>query len=478
MDGLLINIVNIMPELFLSCSAIILLIIGSVWKSLSPSYIYYSSMACLMIALLLIVIFPCNDGYDLFEMLRISSFLTNIKIIVLIFAVLVLYLSVGSAQHDKIKIFEYPVLVIFAVVGMMLTISANDLMIIFLGLEMQSMVGYVLVAMQRKSLLSSEAGIKYFIFSVCSTIFFLFGTSYLYGFSGTTEFQGLYIAFNNTDTLPFYMLLAIALIAVSFAFKLSLAPCHFWMADIYQGSSTVVTMFLAVLPKISIATVFLSFFNTVLSKYNALWHSFVLYMALISIIVGSFAGLFQKNIKRLLAYSAVAHIGFAMLGVVDYQDFIGVEVFNYLVIYMIMNLGIFAVLLTMRVKERFIENIDDFAGIGKDAGVLGFCLTVMLFSMAGIPPLAGFFIKLKILKSLLQADHILVPLIIAVCGVLSAAYYLRIIKMMYFEQGDACVTFDHKAISNKFIAIVSSAIVMFYIICERWFIVMPSYYSE
>ncbi len=355
-----------------------------------------------------------------------------IKIVALGASLVTLLISVDFLRRAKLDRFEFPILILLATIGMLLLISADNLIALYLGLELMSLALYVIAAFARDDARASEAGLKYFVLGALSSGMMLYGASLLYGFAGTISFSGIASAIANTP--PLGVIFGLVFVLAGLAFKMSAAPFHMWTPDVYEGSPTPVTAFFASAAKVAAVAVTVRILFTAFPGASDAWRQIVVALAIISTILGSFAAIGQSNIKRLMAYSSIGHMGFVLIGLAagTAEGVAGVVV--YLTIYAIMTLGTFAGILTMRVGGKPVENIADLAGLSRKDGASAFFIAMLMFSLAGIPPLGGFFAKYFVLLPAVKAG--LYPL--AVIGVLTSAiaayYYLRIVKVMYFDE--------------------------------------------
>tara|TARA_B100000780_G_scaffold55499_1_gene34903 strand:- start:2243 stop:3403 length:1161 start_codon:yes stop_codon:yes gene_type:complete len=334
-------------------------------------------------------------------------------------------------KEMKINCFEYPLLLLFSVLGMFFMVSSNDLMSFYLGLELQSLALYILASIDRDNLKSNESGIKYFILSALSSGLLLYGCSLLYGFTGSTNFEeiSLKMEFENTGAV-----FAMVFVLVGLAFKVSAVPFHMWTPDVYQGSPSSVTSFFAVVPKVAGIAILIRFVQIPFEQLTDQWKNILIFMALASMILGAVAAIGQTNIKRLIAYSSIGHIGYALAGistgtVTGYSSSI-----TYISIYVIMNLGVFGCIFLMKKEGKYCEDIKDLAGISKQNPLLAISFLIIMFSLAGIPPLAGFFAKFYVFMSVIESGMYTLAIVGLLSTVISAFYYLRIIKIIYFDE--------------------------------------------
>jgi NADH-quinone oxidoreductase subunit N len=367
--------------------------------------------------------------------------------------------------------FEFPVLFVLATVGMLLMISANNLISLYLGLELQSLSLYVVAAFNRDSERSSEAGLKYFVLGALSSGLLLYGVSLVYGFLGTTSFDALAQALSGQATSGVVVggssmgvIIGLVFICAALAFKVSAVPFHMWTPDVYEGAPTPVTAFFAVAPKVAAMALFVRVLVEPFGHLTSQWQQIIVVASALSMILGAFAAIAQTNIKRLMAYSSIGHVGFALLGLAagTQQGITGVIV--YMAIYVPMSLGAFAVILSMRIDGKQVEGIQDLAGLGKSSPGLAFALVVMMFSMAGIPPLAGFFAKLYVFKAVIEQGFIVLAVIGVLASVVSAVYYLKIIRVMYFDEPKVAFDKAEGAAIPAILAVSTLFIVVFWLL--------------
>ena len=457
----MVNLSFIIPEIFISLSVMFLLILG-VFKKNSFELIHNLSMIVLLITGVIVF----NETLDIKKILLfngsvvidyLSSFM---KIITLLAAFIVLAISKNYLDNFKISKIEYPILILSSVLGMMVMISSNDLIVFYMGLELQSLALYVLATFNRNNLKSSEAGLKYFVLSALSSGLLLYGCSLIYGFSGSTNFE---IIASQLDSNEYALTFGIVFILVGLAFKISAVPFHMWAPDVYEGSPTTVTLFFTMVPKIAALTVFIRFLYVPFLELIDQWQMILVFLSIASMLFGAIAAIGQKNIKRLIAYSSIGHIGYALAGVASASnDGIQSSVI-YLTIYIVMNLGLFSCLLMLRRNDNYYESIDDLSGLSKNHPILSFSLLVILFSLAGIPPLAGFFAKFYIFKAVIEQSMYFLAIVGLLSTVIAAFYYLRIIKIIYFDPEKEKYDQDHSP-WLKFSLILSTLLILFYFI--------------
>ena len=385
------NIEFIFPEIFLSLSIMFLLILG-VFKKNSSKLIQNISL----IVLLITAVITLNETFGtsqmfLFNNSMVIDYLSSfMKIITLLAAFLVLVISSNYLKTFKIFKIEYPILILSSVLGMMIMISSNDLIVFYMGLELQSLALYVLATFNRDQLKSSEAGLKYFVLSALSSGLLLYGCSLIYGFTGTTNFNLITDQLNSNE---YALTFGIVFILVGLAFKISAVPFHMWAPDVYEGSPTSVTLFFTMVPKIAALTVFIRFLYVPFLNLIDQWQMIIIFLSIASMLFGAIAAIGQTNLKRLIAYSSIGHVGYALAGLATgSNDGIQSSVI-YITIYILMNLGLFSCLLMMKRDNNYYENIDDLSGLSKNHPLLSLSLLVILFSLAGIPPLQVFLLN-------------------------------------------------------------------------------------
>ena len=455
------NIEFIFPEIFLSLSIMFLLILG-VFKKNSSKLIQNISL----IVLLITAVITLNETFGtsqmfLFNNSMVIDYLSSfMKIITLLAAFLVLVISSNYLKTFKIFKIEYPILILSSVLGMMIMISSNDLIVFYMGLELQSLALYVLATFNRDQLKSSEAGLKYFVLSALSSGLLLYGCSLIYGFTGTTNFNLITDQLNSNE---YALTFGIVFILVGLAFKISAVPFHMWAPDVYEGSPTSVTLFFTMVPKIAALTVFIRFLYVPFLNLIEQWQMIIIFLSIASMLFGAIAAIGQTNLKRLIAYSSIGHVGYALAGLATgSNDGIQSSVI-YITIYILMNLGLFSCLLMMKRDNNYYENIDDLSGLSKNHPLLSLSLLVILFSLAGIPPLAGFFAKFYIFKSVLEQSMYFLAIVGLLSTVVAAFYYLRIIKIMYFDKEKEKYDTDH-SLWLKFSLAASTLLILIYFI--------------
>ncbi len=349
-------------------------------------------------------------------------------------------------------------------------VSSNDLIVFYIGLELQSLALYVLAAFNRDNLLSSESGVKYFILSALSSGLLLYGCSLVYGFSGSTNFNE--IAYNLSSN-EYIITFGIVFIIVGLAFKVSAVPFHMWAPDVYEGSPTVVTFFFAIVPKIAALTALIRFLYVPFLEIIEQWQMLIVFLSIGSMILGAVAAIGQKNLKRLIAYSSISHIGYAIAGLSTGTNEGIQSSILYISIYAIMNLGFFACLLMLKKNDKYYENIDDLSGLSKNHPIISLSMLIILFSLAGIPPMAGFFAKFYIFMSVIEKSMYFLAIIGLISTVIAAFYYLRIIKIIYFDQPKEKYDVDHP-LGLRISLIISTVFLLFYFLYPNSLIIIVS----
>ncbi len=422
-----------LPEIFLACAAMAMMMVG-VFVRAETAYRTVNALAIITLVVAGALVVHVSGGRQeaLFGFFVIDEFGVFMKILILLGSVIALLMSDGYVRREKMDRFEFPILIVFATLGMLMMVSANDLLSLYIGLELQSLSLYVVASFQRDTVRSTESGLKYFVLGALSSGLLLYGCSLIYGFSGTTDFEVLAQVLSAEDSSKGLIVGMVFLIA-ALAFKVSAVPFHMWTPDVYEGAPTPVTALFAVAPKIAAMALFL---RTMLGPFGDLvaeWQQVIWVVSVASMLLGAFAAIAQTNIKRLMAYSSIGHIGYALMGLAAGNEEGLKGVLIYLAIYLIMNVGVFACILSMKVQDRMVEGIGDLAGLGKTNPAVAVLLMILMFSMAGIPPMAGFFGKFFVFMAALNAELYALTIVGAVTSVVSAFYYLRIIKIMYFD---------------------------------------------
>ena len=435
------NLNILLPEIFLTLSIFSILMIG-VFVKRSFNLIFNLTSAILIITIFIILNASTDETKIFLESFIRDAFSSFFKILILIASLFVLNSSKNFIVDNKVNKFEYPIIILISILGMFFMLSSNDLILFYLGLELQSLSLYILASIDRDNLRSSEAGIKYFVLSALSSGLLLYGCSLLYGFTGTTNFDLIADELTKDNTGAIF---AMVFILVGLAFKISAVPFHMWTPDVYEGAPTSITSYFAVVPKVAGLALLIKFMEIPFKNILVEWQIILIFISIASMLLGAVAAIVQKNLKRLLAYSSIGHIGYALAGVAT-GALPGYESATiYITIYVVMNIGAFSCLYLMKKNGEYKENITDLSGISKKNPVLAFALLIILFSLAGIPPLGGFFAKFYVFTSVIQQEMYTLAIIGLLTTVISAFYYLRIIKTIYFD--DSIITFDE--VKNK-----------------------------
>jgi len=420
---------NIIPELVILLSSFSLLITGVFSKTFNKIINYI--VIVLLAVLIFVVYFNFTSSVTLFGNSYTIDPLSNfMKILVLISVLFTMLISNTYLERLKIAKFEYPIILLLSTLGMFVMISANNLIVFYLGLELQSLCLYVLAAINTKSLKSSEAGLKYFVLGSLSSGLLLYGCSLVYGFTGSVDYSEIAkVATEQSGALKF----GLVFILCGIAFKISAVPFHMWAPDVYEGSPTSVTTFFAMAPKVAAIAALIKFLNVPYANFINEWRTIVIVLSIASMFLGAVAAIGQSNLKRLMAYSSIGHVGFILAGLAIATPQSLSAVLVYIVIYVFMNIGVFACIMSLNRNGVYFENISDLSGLSKHHPLIAICLTILTFSLAGVPPLAGFFAKFYIFLAIIQQKIYYLAVVGLLSAVIAAFYYLRIIKVIYFD---------------------------------------------
>ncbi|WP_428247084.1 NADH-quinone oxidoreductase subunit NuoN [Ferrovibrio sp.] len=422
------------PELWLSIAAMALLLLGVFKGEGSTRLVAWLSVAACAVTVLLILQQPAGPRPAFENLFIADGFARFAKVLILIGSGFAIVQSLGYIRHHRMDRFEYPVVVLLATIGMMMMVSANDLIALYLGLELQSLSLYILAGFKRDSARATEASLKYFVLGALSSGMLLYGASLIYGFTGATGFNDIAAALKGTQGASLGLVIGIVFMAAGLAFKVSAVPFHMWVPDVYEGAPTPVTAFFAVAPKIAAMALFCRALLTPFGGISGDWQQIIIAISGLSMVLGAFAAIAQSNIKRLMAYSSIGHVGYALLGLAAGTEEGVRGVLIYLAIYLAMNVGAFACILSMRQRDRMVEGVSDLAGLGKTHPGMALLLAGFMFSLAGIPPLAGFFGKFYVVMAAINAQLYVLAVIGMLASVVGAYYYLRIVKVMYFDE--------------------------------------------
>lgn len=466
-----------MPEIFLAIWLMVLLMVGAFSKEeKSYSIVHKLSALGLVVAFIMMLVFQpagavhtafsgdygvkgvANFDGSAFYMVDDFSFFT--KSLVLLAAVGSLFLSADFLSRHKLQRFEYPVLMTAATLGMMLMLSANDLMMLYIGLEIMSFSLYIMAAYQTLNMKSSEAGLKYFVLGSLASGVLLYGLSLLYGMAGSTSFESISAALPNLISEPLAAL-ALVLVVVGLAFKISAAPFHMWTPDVYQGSPTPVTAFMATAPKVAAFGLLIRVIYLALDAFTVDISQMLMVLSILTMAVGSFMAIVQDDIKRLLAYSSIGHVGFMLVGLVAGTPDAIAGVLFYLSVYVVMTLGLFACLLMLRQKDIYLEKLADLKGLSYSCPRISVAFLVFFFSLAGVPPLAGFFAKFYVFKPAIDAGYTWLVIVALLFSVVAAYYSLRVLKVIFFDKADEKYNPDQPTVALQIIATVSTLVIVY-----------------
>ena len=456
------DILPALPEMLLACVALLLVLVAAYGGDSAANAKRVCSMAMGAIVIAAALLWQGSDlATTAFSgMFSADSFSAYMKLLVLVGTFAALYMSISPLEQDDINKPEFSLLVLLAVVGMMLMISANDLMSLYMAVELQSLPLYVVAAMRTNSLRSSEAGLKYFLLGALSSGMLLYGASLVYGFAGTTSFDGISAAVAS-GTLPVAFVVGMVFMICGIAFKISAAPFHMWTPDVYEGSPTPVTALFAIAPKVAAMALMMRLTYGAFGSITVEWSQVLVALSIASMVIGAFGAIMQTDIKRMMAYSSIAHMGYALAGLAagSHAGVLGVII--YMTGYIFMGAGTFAIILMMRREGKSATKIADLRGLSKTHPLFAVGLLVMMFSMAGIPPLAGFFGKWYVFLAAVNAGLIPLAIIGVLMSVVGAFYYLRIIHMMYFEESDDPLDSD-LPMSNRLVLTASLGVILLF----------------
>ena len=446
------------PEIVLACCGMAILVIGVLRKSESAMLCTMLALGALLLTAVLVVQGATGGAYHgLFVADAFSAF---IKVLIIAGSALAVIVSLDYNEREHIGRFEFPVLIVFCTVGMMLMASASSLMTLYVGLELQSLSIYVLASFKRDDVRSSEAGLKYFVLGALASGLLLYGISLVYGFTGSMSFPQIASAIAGPDGASSGLIIGIVFVIAGLAFKVSAVPFHMWTPDVYEGAPTPVTSFMGTAPKVAAMALLLRALVSPFGHELAQWQSVIVLVSIASMLLGSFAAIGQTSIKRLMAYSSIGHMGYALIGLAAGTP-AGIRgTLVYLVTYVFMNVGAFACIIAMRRNGRSLERISDLSGLGRTDGALAMALAVFMFSMAGIPPLSGFFGKLYVFLAAVQQGMWTLAVIGVLTSVVGAVYYIRVVKVMYFDAAEA--PFDARSPALSFVAAASALFTAFF----------------
>ncbi len=421
----------VLPELVLAAGAMVLLMMGAWRGDQSTAALSGFAVMLLILAGVLILLMPADKTVAFGGSFVVDAFSRYLKLLVLVGSIGVVLLSVEFLRDLQRRKFEYPILILLATTGMLMLISAADLIALYLGFELMSLSLYVMAAIDRDNARSTEAGLKYFVLGALSSGMLLYGASLIYGFTGTVSFVGIAQAVGDGGL---GLIFGLVFLFAGLCFKVSAVPFHMWTPDVYQGAPTSVTAFFAAAPKVAAIAIFMRVSIAAFPGIAPQWQQIIVFVSIASMALGSFAAIGQRNIKRLMAYSSIAHMGFALVGLAAGTSD-GIQgVLVYMAIYVAMTLGTFACIISMRRHGKPVEDISDLAGLARTKPVMAFFFAMLMFSMAGVPPLAGFFAKFYVFLAAIQAGLFTLAVFGVISSVVGAYYYLMIVKTMYFDE--------------------------------------------
>ena len=423
----------IIPEIFLSICFLFLLFATPFIKENSHIKVGYLTLIIIFFTQFFVLkdIFLFEEVFNGFFV--VDSFGSFLKSIILITAGLIVYFYLIIKNEKSLLRPEFCLIILISVIGMMLMVSANNLLSLFLSMELQSLALYILVSFSRDDINSSEAGVKYFVIGSLSTCIFLFGSSLIYGLVGSTDFSNISQYMSDQYNIPIMLIVGLIFILVSLSLKVSAAPFHMWTPDVYQGAPTIVTTFLSTAPKVAVFAVLIRLLVFPFGEIIVDWGKIVIILAITSMVIGSLGALKQTDLKRLMAYSTINHIGFIMMGLVPGSEDGITAISIYLIFYLTMNLGVFLLILNMQRDQINVTSIKDLSGLYKNEPIMAACFATLLFSMAGIPPLAGFVGKLLILNIVIDNNLFFLAIIAVLTSVIAAFYYIRLVKSIFFD---------------------------------------------
>lgn len=454
----------IFPEIFLSVYAMVALL-GVVYTSkdeLAKRLTWVTAFIFILVAFL--IIFSEEKTEIAFGGMFIDDAFSRFsKIIILLSAAVVLVMGQEYMSRRGFLRFEYPLIVTLSVVGMMVMVSAGDLMSLYMGLELQSLALYVIAAFKKDSVKSTEAGLKYFVLGALSSGLLLYGSALVYGYSGTTLFSGI-LSNVSTDVTSLGLLFGLALVIAGLAFKVSAVPFHMWTPDVYEGAPTPVTAFFATVPKMAAICLFIRVMYDAFGNIINDWQQIIALLSILSMFLGAFAAIGQTDLKRLLAYSSIAHMGYALIGLAAGTEFGVQSVLEYMTIYITMNIGVFAIVMSMQQDGQSVTEIASLKMISETDPGKAIALVILLFSLAGIPPMLGFFAKFEVLRAAINAELLYLAVLGVLASVIGAFYYLRIVYFIYFGEMPETPLDDAKSPILRTIWTASAAIMIFGIV--------------
>ena len=427
------DVITALPEIILAVGAMAFLMFGVFRGEHAAETINWLCVGLLLAGAFAVLTISPVKATAFGGSFIVDEFSRFMKVLTLAASAIAIIMSDRFMKTERFRKFEYPILIVLATLGMLMMISAGDLIALYMGIELQSLALYVIAAINRDSLRSTEAGLKYFVLGALSSGMLLYGCSLIYGFTGHTGFEQIAAVLAREDA-GVGLIFGLVFLLAGLAFKISAVPFHMWTPDVYEGAPTPVTAFFAAAPKLAAMAMFLRVMLSAFADITGQWQQIVVFIAIASMVLGAFAAIGQRNIKRLMAYSSIGHMGFALVGLAagNREGVTGVII--YLAIYLLMTVGTFACILSMRRRDGAVEDIDDLAGLARNNAGMAFILAMLMFSLAGIPPLAGFFAKFYVFLAAIKAELYPLAVIGVLASVVGAYYYLRIVKIMYFDE--------------------------------------------
>jgi NADH-quinone oxidoreductase subunit N len=450
-----------LPEMLLAGLAMALLVLGAFRGERAARLVSWLAILALVAVLVVLVLGGPERRLGFYGMFVTDAFAVFVQTLVLVGSGVTILMAMNYNEKQGIARFEFPVLVLLATTGMMVMISANDLIILYVGLELQNLALYVVASFDRDSPRSTEAGLKYFVLGGLSSGMLLYGLSLVYGFAGTTAFADLARLFAGAAPVSPGLIIGLVFVLAGLAFKISAVPFHMWTPDVYEGAPTPVSMFFAIAPKMAALALLIRVMIAPFGPLVGEWRQIIVFLSIASMVFGAVAAIAQPNIKRLMAYSSIGHVGYLLIGLAagTTEGIRGVLV--YLAIYLFMNVGAWGVVLCMRRQGRMLDQITDLAGLSRTRPELALALAIFMFSLAGLPPTAGFFAKLYIFFAAIDAKLTGLAVIGVVTSVIGAFYYLRVVKVMYFDEPTGALD-SPIAVELKGVLFVTALVTMFF----------------
>jgi NADH-quinone oxidoreductase subunit N len=449
----------VLPEAVLALGTLALVLVGTLRGERAYNLVTEISVALLGVVFILLIAKNRPMGITFYGSFADDAFTRFMSGLALIGSLVTLLLSLEFMRSERIAGFEFPVLILLSTLGMLMLISANDFIALYLGLELMSLALYVIAAYRRGDLRATEAGLKYFVLGALSSGMLLYGASLIYGYSGSVSFSAVAAAVHDHGKIG--VLFGLVFVLAGLAFKISAVPFHMWTPDVYEGAPTPVTTFFATAPKIAAMAILVRVAFIAFPGITTDWRQILTFVSIASMALGAFAAIGQTNIKRLMAYSSIGHMGFALVGLAAGTVEGAQSVIVYMAIYVVMTLGTFAAILSMRRDDKAVETISDLAGLARTDSTMAFFLATMMFSLAGVPPLAGFFAKFYVFAAAIKADLYGLSVIGVLSSCIGAYYYLRIVKLMYFDE--PAKAFDRPGVVARSVLAISALLIIVFV---------------